>query len=202
MHAYSHIDTTAAWKKLHFILTSIWPIVYRELSMPLLVHIYIYIYIQMETVIISDPSSNLIWGSMRNTTGKRTNPTILPLAMSKWLGRFNLIMATGAAKETLNICRSGEGEASTGYSCQRIVINVAPIRPNEFIYKYIYIYEESRKNKIIQIWWIYFDGKSTLNVLVGITFIRSLRSCKMLFTQRWEPAEITGEKKMYITKDS
>ena len=57
------------------------------------------------------------------------------------------------------------------------------------------------KNRIIQIRWIYFDVKPTLNVSVLIAFIRTLISWEMLFTQQWMLVEITGAKKRYIRKN-
>ena len=47
--------------------------------------------------------------------------------------------------------------------------------------------------------WIYCDVKSTLNVSVSITIIRTLISGK-LYTQWWMLVEITGTNKMYTTK--
>ena len=47
--------------------------------------------------------------------------------------------------------------------------------------------------------WIYCDVKSTLNVSVSITIIRTLISGK-LFTPRWMLIEIIGANKMYTTK--
>ena len=53
----------------------------------------------------------------------------------------------------------------------------------------IYIYMKKQNNN--PNWWIYCDVKSTLNVSVSITIIRTLMSGK-LFIQWWMLVEITG----------
>ena len=55
------------------------------------------------------------------------------------------------------------------------------------------------KNRIIQIRWIHCDVKSTLNVSVLITFIRTFISWE-LFTKQWMLVKITTANKMDTTK--
>ena len=63
--------------------------------------------------------------------------------------------------------------------------------------KKIYVKNAEKQNNPNR--WIYCDVKSTLNVLVSITIIRTLILGK-LFTQRWMLVKITGANKMYATK--